>query len=68
MYSRLLVVVDVDDGLLPLASRDVTLEHDVNLSVGAALHLRQEEVRNDKADETSCAPDVTALAAKVHTL
>lgn len=33
VLRRLLVVVDVDDSLLPLAGGDTTLEHDVDLAV-----------------------------------
>lgn len=66
--DRLLVIVDVNDGLLPLAGRDLALEHDVNLANGASLHLRDVEVCKDETDETSGTPDVTALAAQVDTL
>lgn len=68
MSVHLLVIVDIDDGLLPLAGRDLALEHDVDLAERTALHLRQEEEGDDEADETSGAPDVTALAAQVDTL
>ena len=33
LRTCLLVVVDIDDGLLPLAGRDLPLEHDVDLAV-----------------------------------
>jgi len=45
---RLLVVVDVDHGLLPLPGRHLTLEQDVDLAVGATLHLGKEEVGGDE--------------------
>lgn len=38
--ESLLIIVDIDLGLLPLASWDATLKHDINLAVGSALHLR----------------------------
>lgn len=46
-FDRLIIVLDVHDCILPLASRDLALEHDVNLAVGSPLHLRQEEVCSD---------------------
>ena len=46
----------------------MTLEQYVDFAEGPTLHLRQEEERYDEADETSCAPDVAALAAQVHAL
>lgn len=64
-YGRLLVGLDVDNGLGPLAGRDLALEQNVNLTVRAALHLRNEEVGHDETEETSAAPNVTALAAEV---
>jgi hypothetical protein len=62
---HLLVVLDVDHSLLPLASRDVALEQDVDLAVGSVLHLRHKEVCHDETEETSSSPDVSALSAKV---
>jgi hypothetical protein len=58
----LLVVVDVDLGLGPVARRNLALEHDVNLAVRSTLHLRHAEVCSDKTDEASGAPNVTTLA------
>lgn len=37
---RLLVVVDIDNSLRPLASVDLALEQNVNLTVRSVLHLR----------------------------
>ena len=62
---RLLVVLNIDDSLCPLAGWDLALEQDVNFAVRAVLHLGQEEVCHDEAEETSSTPDVTALAAEV---
>lgn len=67
-HIHLLVIVDVDDRLLPLASRNLALEHDVDLAVGSALHLRQVEVGGNQANESSASPDVTALASHVSIL
>jgi len=64
---HLLVVVDVDVRLLPLASRDVAREHDVDLAVRSALHLRQAKVCDDQADEGGGTPYEAALAAEVAT-
>ena len=60
--TGLLVVVDVDGHLLPLAGRDAAVEHDVDLAVRAALHLRQAKVRDDQTEKAGTAPDVAALA------
>jgi hypothetical protein len=62
---RLLVSCNVNFGLGPLAGRNLALEQNVNLTVGAALHLRQEKVCQHEAEETSTTPDVTALATEV---
>jgi len=62
---HLVVILDVDDSLLPLASRHPTVEQDVNLTVRPALHLRQEEEGHDETEETGATPHVAALAAKV---
>lgn len=67
-HPHLLVVLHIDLCLLPLASRDLALEHNVNLTIGSSLHLRQVEVCRDQADETSGTPDVAALTTKVSTL
>ena len=64
-HVLLLVVVDIDDRLLPLAGGDVAVEHDIDLTVRSVLHLRQEEVRKHQTDESGSAPDVSALAAEV---
>jgi hypothetical protein len=61
----LLVVVDIDVSLRPLASWDMSLEHDVDLAVRPTLHLRQEKVCHDEAKEPSTGPDIAALAAEV---
>ena len=60
--EHLLIIIDIDLGLLPLACRDLALEHDVNLAVRSALHLRKEEVCSDETGETGTTPDVTTLA------
>jgi len=62
---HLLIVVDTDDRLLPLASRDVTLEQDVDLTEGPVLHLRNPDPSQEGADEGGARPDVAALAAQV---
>ena len=58
----------IDFGFGPLASRDLTIEQDVNLAVGSILHLRQEEVCHDEANRTCGTPDVATLATKGATL
>lgn len=63
--SVLLVGLDVDKRLCPLARGHLALEQDVDLAVGSVLHLRQEEVGQQEAHETRSGPDVAALAAEV---
>ena len=63
LTPSLLVVVDVDDLLLPVPSIDLALEQNVDLTVRASLHLREMEVCRDETQEACSAPDVTALAA-----
>ena len=58
----LLVIINIDDLLLPVPSIDLALEQDVDLTVRAAFHLREMEVRRDETQEACSAPDVSALA------
>lgn len=60
--KHLLIIVDINIGLSPVTSINLALEENVNLTVRSALHLRNAEICGDKTDETSTAPDVTALA------
>jgi hypothetical protein len=62
------VILDIDDRLLPLASGHLAVEQDVDLTVRPALHLRQVEEGDDEAEETGTTPNVAALAAEVCTL
>lgn len=66
--DNLLVVVDVDLGLGPVASIDLALEQDVDFTVRSSLHLRNVEPCERETDESSSSPDVTAPATKVSTL
>jgi hypothetical protein len=63
--SHLIIVLDIDDRLLPLASRHMTREQNVDLTEGPMLHLRDPDPRHDGADEGGASPDVAALAAQV---
>lgn len=63
LHMRLLVIVDIDDRLLPLASRKTTAEHNVNLTVRATLHLRKTPPGHNETEKGSAAPDVATLAA-----
>lgn len=62
---RLVIIIDIDDSLLPLAGRDPTLEQNIDLTEGSVLHLRDPNVRHDGAEEGSAGPDVSRLAADV---
>ena len=62
---HLVVILDIDDRLLPLASGHLAVEQDVDLTVRPALHLGQVEEGHDEAEETGATPHVTTLAAKV---
>jgi hypothetical protein len=61
----LLVVLSVDDGIFPLASGYVAVEQDIDLSVGASLHLWDVEVGENQAEECRASPDVAAFSAEV---
>ena len=63
--SSLLVVVDIDDGLLPLASWYMTSEQNVDLTERPFLHLWDEQPRQNGADQGGSSPDVATLAAEV---
>ena len=65
LHVHLLVVLHIDVRPLPLASRDLALEHDVDLAVRQTPHLWQEEVCHDQAEQSSATPDISALAAQV---
>lgn len=60
-----MVILDVNDRLLPLASGHLAVEQDVDLTVRPALHLGQVEEGHDEAEETGAAPHVAALATKI---
>lgn len=62
---HLLVVFDIDDRLLPFASRDTTLEQNVDLTERPVLHLWNPDPSHDSTDQGGASPDVTALAAQV---
>jgi hypothetical protein len=66
--QHLLVIIDINLRLLPVTSGDLALEHDVNLTVRSALHLRKEKVCSDETEEASTAPDVTTLATDCEVL
>ena len=68
LLPHLVVILDIHDCLLPLAGRNSAVEKDVDLTIGSALHLRQEEVCQCEADETSASPDVTTFATKIGAL
>lgn len=68
LRSHLLVVADIDDGLLPLAGRDLALEENVDFSVRSVLHLRKPDVGTRQTEGTGSGPNVTTLATKVGTL
>ena len=64
----LLVVLGIDGSVLPLASWHMAVEQDVDLAVGAPLHLRDVEVGQNQAEECCACPDVAAFAAEVSAL
>ena len=51
LSQYLLVVLDINCRPLLLPSRKATVEHDINLAVEVAVHLRQTEIC-DKETET----------------
>ena len=62
---HLLIVVDIDDRLLPFASRDTTRKQNVDLTEGPVLHLWNPDPSHDGADKGGASPDVAALATQV---
>lgn len=64
----LLVVGGVDNRLLPLAGLDLALEENVDLAIGAVLHLGEPLPGHEGTNECCAGPDVSALATKVTTL
>jgi hypothetical protein len=62
---RLFVILHINNGLLPLPSRHLTLEQDVDLTEGSFFHLWNPDVRHGSADKGGPSPDVAALATKV---
>lgn len=61
----LMIILDIDDSLVELPGRHLAVEENVQLAVRAMLHLRQEEVCHDPADDSGAAPDIAALATKI---
>ena len=64
----LLVVVGIDDCLLPLAGLDLALEENVDLAVRTSLHLWQPPPRHGNTHGCCAGPDVTTLATEISTL
>lgn len=64
----LVIILNINHSLLPLSSRHLAIEQDINLTVRAALHLRQVEVCHDEAERSGTAPDVAAFATEVGVL
>ena len=62
---HLLIIINIDHGLLPLACWHSALEQDINLTVRSALHLRKTPPGECQTDEGGTTPDVTALATEV---
>ena len=62
---HLLIVLDIDDRILPFASLDMTREQNVDLTEGPVLHLWNPDPRHDAADKGGGSPDVAALGAQV---
>ena len=60
-----MVLVPLDEGLPPLACRDLAGKQDVNFAVGAIFHLRQEEECHHKTEAASAGPDIATLTSKV---
>lgn len=63
MLKCLLIIVDINLSLLPLAGWNLALEHNINLAVRTTSHLRKLEVRDNKTEQSSTTPDVPAFAA-----
>jgi hypothetical protein len=62
---HLIIILNIDNSLGPLARRHMTVEQDINLTERSVLHLRDEHPGQDGTEESGAGPDVTALAAQV---
>ena len=60
--------MDIDNGLLPLAGRNLALEENVDLSVRSVLHFRKPDVGHGQTEGTGTSPNVTTLATEVGAL
>jgi hypothetical protein len=60
-----LIIVDIDDRLVPFASRDIPPRQNVDLTEGSVLHLWNPEPRHGDADNRSTSPDLAAPVAQV---
>lgn len=63
--ANLLIVLDIDDRLLPLASLNLSLKQNVDFAEGSVLHLWNPNPSHESADKGGGCPDVAALAAQV---
>lgn len=68
LLSHLLIVIDIDHSLCPLPSWNFSLEQDINLPVGPILHLRQEEVCHNIADQTRGSPNIATSTSEISAL
>ena len=64
-HNTSLIILDINNNLLELPSRNPAVEQDIGFAVGAVLELRQEEVGHNPAYGSGTSPYVTALACKV---
>jgi hypothetical protein len=58
----LLVVVNVDNHILPPMGWNMTFKQNINLAVGSVLHLGEPDPGHDCTNKRSAGPDVAALA------
>lgn len=63
--EKLLILLNINNRALELASRNTAIEEDITLTIRSMLKLRQEEECHNPADHSRRAPDITALATKV---
>jgi len=64
---HLVVVLDIDDGLLELSRRDLAVEQNVQLAITPTLEFRQAKKCASETDSSSATPDISALACKIPT-
>lgn len=63
-----MIILNINNRRLPLPSRYLSIEQDVNLAIRSTLHLRQEEKSDNEACKPSSSPNIATFATEICTL